>query len=63
VAEYIATGRGIGYLVLESKQQSQWGLVWASVALITVVSVASYSVVGQFERRALMRYAPGHLAT
>jgi ABC-type nitrate/sulfonate/bicarbonate transport system permease component len=62
VAEYIATGRGIGYLLLKSKQQSQWGLVWASVVLITVVSVTAYALVGQLERRALQKYAPGHLA-
>ena len=61
VAEYIATGRGIGYLLLKSKNQSQWTLVWASVVLITGISVAVYAIVGQFERRALKKYAPGHL--
>jgi ABC-type nitrate/sulfonate/bicarbonate transport system permease component len=63
VAEYIATGRGIGYLLLRSKQQSQWILVWAAAVLITGICVAVYAVVGQFEKRALRRYAPGHLAT
>jgi sulfonate transport system permease protein len=56
VAEYLASGSGIGYLLANARQDSEYGTVWAATILITIVSVLLYAVVGWFDRWALTRF-------
>jgi ABC-type nitrate/sulfonate/bicarbonate transport system permease component len=58
LAEWIATGRGIGYLMLQSKITYRYAQLWSAVVLSTVTMLAVYSVVSAVERRVLTRYAP-----
>jgi len=56
VAEYLASGSGIGYVIANAPQDSQYGTLWAATALITVVSVWLYLSVVRTERWARKRY-------
>jgi len=58
LAEWLATGQGLGNLMLLSTEDSRFGTVWASVALITLVSAAIYALVSLIEAPVLARYAP-----
>jgi sulfonate transport system permease protein len=56
LAEWLATGKGLGYLMLESSTQSQFATLWAGVVLITVVSIAIYSLVSLIEIPVMRRF-------
>jgi ABC-type nitrate/sulfonate/bicarbonate transport system permease component len=56
LAEWLATGNGLGNLMLVSSSDSQWGALWASVVLITMSSVLIYNVVAAIETPVLARY-------
>ena len=67
IAEWLATGRGLGNLLNQSRGYLDYGMIW-TVALVSVlVSVALYELVGQAERIADFGQAPGasrsHLAS
>jgi sulfonate transport system permease protein len=62
IAEYLATGVGVGWMLNLAKTRSEFTLVWAAAAVITVISVVAYVVVGWFERVMLRRYAPDVLS-
>jgi len=57
-AEWLATGKGLGSLMVVSTEDSRFGTVWASAVLITLVSVAVYALVSAIEAPVLARYAP-----
>lgn len=60
IAEWLATGRGLGNLLNQSRGYLDYGMIW-TVALVSVlVSVALYELVGLAERLARpKRRAPG----
>jgi len=58
LAEWLATGKALGYYMEHAQQVFDYGGVWASVVVITAVSVAIYGVVGIIETVVLARYGP-----
>jgi ABC-type nitrate/sulfonate/bicarbonate transport system permease component len=58
LAEWLATGQGLGYKILQSGALSDYDGLWARVALVTVYSVLLYKVIGAIEKLVLARYAP-----
>lgn len=50
VAEFIATGNGIGHTLAFGQATSSFDLVWASAAAMTVVTVLAYTLVNGLER-------------
>ncbi|WP_344183071.1 ABC transporter permease [Kribbella lupini] len=60
VAEWLATGNGLGHVIVNSRAHSDYSGVWAAAAVLTAVSLVFYSLVSWAERAALARYAPTH---
>jgi sulfonate transport system permease protein len=58
LAEWLSTGQGLGYLMLESSTESMFATLWSGVVLITVASVIIYAVVGVIEVPVLKRFGP-----
>ncbi|MGY2079591.1 ABC transporter permease [Modestobacter sp. SYSU DS0657] len=56
LAEWLATGQGIGYAVVSAAARSQIGRVWALVVVITVVSLLLYLVAQLVETAVLSRF-------
>jgi ABC-type nitrate/sulfonate/bicarbonate transport system permease component len=65
LAEWLATGNGLGYLMLEAVIQSRFTTLWAAVVLLTSIAVLIYNLVMLLEVPMLTRYTPGqaHLGT
>ena len=59
LAEWLATGQGLGYVMLTSIPAAQYAKMWASVMIVTVASVVLYSIISGIETYVLARYAPG----
>lgn len=57
LAEWLATGEGIGYAVVSAAGRSQIGKVWALVVVITLVSLLLYLVAQLIEAAVLSRFA------
>ena len=62
LAEWLATGDGLGHVIVTSRAHSDYTGLWAAAALLTAVSLVSYSLVSWAERTVLARYAPAQLA-
>jgi sulfonate transport system permease protein len=62
VAEWLATGRGIGNLMVISAGTARYDVLWSAVAVVTVVAVVAHGAVSIAERLVLTRVAPEHLA-
>jgi sulfonate transport system permease protein len=58
LAEWLSTGQGLGYLMLESSTESLFTQLWAGVVLITVAAVIIYALVGVIETPVLKRFGP-----
>ncbi|HLY21046.1 MAG TPA: ABC transporter permease subunit [bacterium] len=58
VAEWLATGRGLGYLMIIARAQFQFTMLWAAGILVTIVSVLLYGMLTWVEAPVLRRYAP-----
>jgi ABC-type nitrate/sulfonate/bicarbonate transport system permease component len=56
IAEWLATGKGLGELMISSSSTSQYGLLWASVVVITTTSVLIYNLVSALEGPVVLRY-------
>ena len=59
VAEWLATGDGIGAVMVTAFTRNDYNVLWVSVAVLTIVAVIGYSLVAAFELRTLERMAPG----
>lgn len=57
IAEWLATGTGIGNLLNVARGSLDYGLVWTVVAAAVLVSVLLYLLVTAIEHRVLRRYA------
>jgi sulfonate transport system permease protein len=49
LAEWLATGRGLGFLMLDSTTASNFSMLWAAVVVITLLSAITYSVMSAAE--------------
>jgi ABC-type nitrate/sulfonate/bicarbonate transport system permease component len=59
IAEWLATGSGIGHEVVSAAGQSENNKVWALVMVVTFVSLALYTVAQVVESFVLARYGQG----
>jgi ABC-type nitrate/sulfonate/bicarbonate transport system permease component len=58
VAEWLATGKGIGGAILNAIGAFDYGQVWANIVVLTGVSLLLYTVVGVIETAVLTAYGP-----
>lgn len=58
VAEWLATGTGVGSLLSVSAATSRYDMLWASVVVLTVVAVGAYWLAELAERVVLSAMAP-----
>ncbi|ROO89681.1 ABC-type nitrate/sulfonate/bicarbonate transport system permease component [Actinocorallia herbida] len=56
LAEWLATGKGIGYRMLQDVSTFESDNLWTSVVVITLVSLAVYSVISVVENIVLARF-------
>ncbi len=56
LAEWLATGHGMGDLMVRSLSRDEFGMVWASVAVLTIFSVAVYGAATSLESAVLRRF-------
>lgn len=57
LAEWLATGKGMGYGMLEDANAFNYVDIWASVALLTGVSVLLYNIIAIAESAVLARFS------
>lgn len=57
LAEWLATGQGMGYGMLQDANSFNYVDIWASVALLTGVSVLLYNVIAIAESAVLARFS------
>jgi ABC-type nitrate/sulfonate/bicarbonate transport system permease component len=50
LAEWLATGQGLGYAMLSASAQSDYDGLWARVVVATLFSLSLYSTIGVAER-------------
>jgi ABC-type nitrate/sulfonate/bicarbonate transport system permease component len=55
LAEWLATGKGIGYAIISAVSRARNNEVWAAVVVITLVSIILYTVVALLEEAMLRR--------
>lgn len=58
IAEWLATGMGLGNLLNESRGRLDYGMIWSVAAVSVLVAVAFYELMATLERRVLRRFAP-----
>jgi ABC-type nitrate/sulfonate/bicarbonate transport system permease component len=56
LAEWLATGQGLGYSMLEAQSSFDYTGMWARVVVVTAYAVILYSLVGAIEKLVLRRY-------
>jgi ABC-type nitrate/sulfonate/bicarbonate transport system permease component len=56
LAEWLSTGQGLGYLMLQAGSLSNYNLLWSATALVTIYSVVAYSLIAAIEKIALAKY-------
>ena len=55
LAEWLATGKGIGYAIISAVSRARNNEVWAAVVVITLASIILYSLVALLEEMVLRR--------
>lgn len=60
LAEWLATGEGLGNLMVRSSSTAQYAMLWSAVVCITLVSVLLYNLVVTIERPAVARFGASH---
>jgi ABC-type nitrate/sulfonate/bicarbonate transport system permease component len=58
LAEWLITGQGLGYLMLQSVTTFELDRMWAAVTLVTIASIILYNAISAVEQLALSRYTP-----
>jgi ABC-type nitrate/sulfonate/bicarbonate transport system permease component len=58
LAEWLATGKGLGYLMLSSVTTFELDRMWTGVTLVTIASILLYTLISVVEQLTLTRYAP-----
>ena len=55
LAEWLSTGTGIGGQITKFNAQAQFDQLWASVAIITIITLTLYNIVQVIENVVLSR--------
>ena len=63
LAEWLATGKGLGYLMLASVTTFELDRMWAGVTIVTVASILLYTLISFVEQLTLARFAPDQTRT
>ena len=58
LSEWLATGKGLGYLMLAAVTTFELDRMWTGVTIVTVASIVLYTLVSTIEQLTLARYAP-----
>ncbi|MEU4239802.1 ABC transporter permease [Actinoplanes sp. NPDC026619] len=58
LAEWLATGKGLGYMMLASVTTFELDRMWTGVTIVTVASILLYTLISVIEQLTLTRYAP-----
>jgi len=61
LAEWLATGQGLGYQMLKAQSLFDYTSIWASVAVLTFTTLVLYAIVGLIETPVLARFDPERL--
>lgn len=61
LAEWLATGKGLGYQMLKAQSSFDYAGVWAAVAVLTFTSLILYALVGLVETPVFARFDPDRL--
>jgi ABC-type nitrate/sulfonate/bicarbonate transport system permease component len=56
LAEWLATGKGLGYSILTAGPKSEYYGLWSRVALVTIYSVVLYNAIGGIETLVMRRF-------
>lgn len=56
LAEWLATGQGLGAMIVQDYAASQFGALWAEAVLVVVASIVFYGIVGLLERPVVRRF-------
>jgi ABC-type nitrate/sulfonate/bicarbonate transport system permease component len=62
LTEWLATGDGLGHLIVISRSYSNYTQLWAAAVILTAVSLIFYQLVSAVERVVLARFAPSQLS-
>lgn len=58
IGEWLGSGEGLGSSLIKAIPRYQYNELWASVAIVTIVSILLYAVVGVLENLVLARFGP-----
>jgi ABC-type nitrate/sulfonate/bicarbonate transport system permease component len=58
IGEWLGSGEGLGSSLIKAIPRYQYNELWASVAVVTIVSILLYAVVGVLENLVLARFGP-----
>jgi len=58
IAEWLATGRGLGYLLVNARFLLEFDVVWATAVVATLFALLAYVSMAAVETRAMRRFAP-----
>ncbi len=61
VAEWLATGRGLGALMAMTASTSNYNMLWSAIVVVAVGSALGYALVAWLERAVMARVAPEQL--
>ena len=56
LAEWLATGQGLGSIMLTAATRSKYDQLWAAVAITTILAVVAYITSDMIERAASHRF-------
>ncbi len=56
LAEWLATGKGMGYLMLSATTLSEYTTLWAASVVLTSIAVIAYTVTDALERFVIVRF-------
>ncbi len=57
LAEFLSTGKGLGYLMLQSVTLSNYNMLWSATVLVTIYSIVVYSIIAAIEKVMLAKYS------
>jgi ABC-type nitrate/sulfonate/bicarbonate transport system permease component len=57
LSEWLATGQGLGYSIIQASALSDYNGLWSRVALVTIYSVVLYKAIGGLEGLVMRRFS------
>ncbi|MFH5212001.1 ABC transporter permease [Antrihabitans sp. NCIMB 15449] len=58
IGEWLGSGSGLGSSLIKAIPRYQYNELWASIAIVTIVSILLYAIVGVLENIVLARFGP-----